>query len=196
MITHPLTFARTASQSRQKGILTLCLPSLFTLDLSLSASAQKATYITFVVSGTTRAIPTSINPEGMIAGYYFDTCCTYHSFVRTRDGTIATLDPPGADFTQPNSINAGGQSPDITVTRAVCCTASSGLATAPSPPSIPWAVSSPCPRASTPHGQLRGNTRMRVLPCMASCGHPTEPSPRSILQARLKPCPQGSTPRG
>ena len=46
MITYPLTFAQIASQPRQKGILALWLLSLCALGLSLSASAQKATFIT------------------------------------------------------------------------------------------------------------------------------------------------------
>lgn len=41
-------------------------------------------------------IADSINPEGAIAGFYFDEGNVFHGFVRTREGTITTFDVPGA----------------------------------------------------------------------------------------------------
>jgi hypothetical protein len=38
----------------------------------------------------------SINDDGVITGYYVDASDGYHGFVRSADGTITTLDAPGA----------------------------------------------------------------------------------------------------
>jgi len=38
----------------------------------------------------------SMNTDGVIAGYYVDASDGYHGFVRSADGTIKTLDAPGA----------------------------------------------------------------------------------------------------
>jgi hypothetical protein len=38
----------------------------------------------------------SINDNGVIAGYFVDSCDGYHGFVRAADGTITTLNAPGA----------------------------------------------------------------------------------------------------
>jgi hypothetical protein len=45
-------------------------------------------------------IPPTINPRGMIAGYYFDANTVTHSFVRDRDGIFIAFDAPGAGHTR------------------------------------------------------------------------------------------------
>ena len=37
-----------------------------------------------------------INPEGVIAGDYADASFVFHGFVRAKDGTITTFDPPSS----------------------------------------------------------------------------------------------------
>jgi hypothetical protein len=95
MITHPLTFAQ-ALQPRQKGIPPLWLLSICALGLSLSASAQKATFTTFDPPGSAGTFSTSINPAGAITGYYATANNIPHAFLRSRDGTFTMIDFPGA----------------------------------------------------------------------------------------------------
>ncbi len=61
-------------------------------------------------------IPTSINTEGVIAGYFVDSTNVYHGFLRSPDGKIINFDAPGADTTAqsfngtvPNGINDLGE---------------------------------------------------------------------------------------
>jgi hypothetical protein len=56
---------------------------------------------------------TAINPEGEIAGIYYDTNDVAHGFVRDRNGAITTFDVPGAgagpgEGTVPASNNPAG----------------------------------------------------------------------------------------
>jgi hypothetical protein len=44
-------------------------------------------------------IPTSINIEGVIAGYYVDATNVYHAFVRSPTGKFASFEAPNADTT-------------------------------------------------------------------------------------------------
>src|SRR5258707_305874 len=71
---------------------------LATLGLAIQASAQiTQDQITTFDAGPNGTIPTSINPRGEIAGYYFgSTAPTAHGFVRDKDGTITSFDAPGA----------------------------------------------------------------------------------------------------
>jgi hypothetical protein len=48
----------------------------------------------------------SINPAGAITGTYFDDNFVSHGFLRASDGSIATIDAPGAD-TNPNDFPNG-----------------------------------------------------------------------------------------
>jgi uncharacterized membrane protein len=53
--------------------------------------------------------PPSINPAGEIAGTYFDpNFAGEHGFLRTPDGTLSTIDAPGAFFTEVLAINPAG----------------------------------------------------------------------------------------
>ena len=52
-------------------------------------------------------------PKGKFAGTcessaYWEADSTAHGFVRAADGTITTFDPPGSQYTYPNSINPAG----------------------------------------------------------------------------------------
>jgi hypothetical protein len=47
-----------------------------------------------------------INPAGAITGTYLDASGVQHGFLRARDGTFTTFDPPGSTLTVPQGINA------------------------------------------------------------------------------------------
>ena len=58
--------------------------------------AANGAIVTFDVPGAVFTIAHNINPEGVIAGRYFDANFTSHGFVRAANGTITTFDVPGA----------------------------------------------------------------------------------------------------
>jgi hypothetical protein len=60
---------------------------------SFDAPGAGTTENTGVAQGT---FALSINDDGVIVGYYVDASDGYHGFVRSVDGTISTLDAPGA----------------------------------------------------------------------------------------------------
>jgi hypothetical protein len=62
---------------------------------SADASNSVGTFVTFNAGAVNGTIPTSINPEGVITGYYEDANSQIHSFVRSVDGTFTTIDVPG-----------------------------------------------------------------------------------------------------
>ncbi len=72
-----------------------------------SANAGSLTIITFDVPGSTWTLGTSINPAGVIAGFY-TSANHYHGFLRAVNGTFTTFDVPGAVNTNPNGINPAG----------------------------------------------------------------------------------------
>ena len=74
----------------------------------LSASASAQTYTTFTVPGAAATIPTGIDGDGTVTGYYNDGGDTPHGFVRAADGTITTFDPEGSIYTQPSAIDKNG----------------------------------------------------------------------------------------
>jgi hypothetical protein len=49
-----------------------------------------------------------INPAGAITGDYFDASGANHGFLRAKDGTITTFDPPGSTGTFVGGINPSG----------------------------------------------------------------------------------------
>jgi len=52
-----------------------------------------------------------INRSGVIAGVYYDAgCADFHGFLRSADGTLTTVDFPGAQATTLETINASGTS--------------------------------------------------------------------------------------
>lgn len=57
--------------------------------------------------GSTTTLPREINGDGLIVGdYYTDT---QHGFLRTADGSITTIDPPGSLETVVDGINSTGE---------------------------------------------------------------------------------------
>jgi hypothetical protein len=52
--------------------------------------------------------PTSLNDLGSVMGTYIDSNSVYHGYLRTADGKIVTVDPPGSVFTWSVGINDSG----------------------------------------------------------------------------------------
>ncbi|KAA6459548.1 hypothetical protein DYQ86_15605 [Acidobacteria bacterium AB60] len=52
--------------------------------------------------------PVSVNNVGAVTGMYIDTNFVYHSYLRTPEGKIITIDPEGSYFTFSSGINDGG----------------------------------------------------------------------------------------
>ena len=77
------------------------------------ASSSVSTFTTFDAPGAgttgfaagTTAV--GINPEGATTGYYCNAG-SCHGFLRARDGTFTTFDPPNSIFTQAAAINPEG----------------------------------------------------------------------------------------
>lgn len=59
-------------------------------------AARSQTYTTFDPPDSLGTAAAGINPAGQIVGSYSDTIATNHGFLRDTDGTITTLDAPGA----------------------------------------------------------------------------------------------------
>jgi len=81
----------------------------------VSARATAEIFATFDVPGSTCLAafpfctrPTAINDSEAIIGLYADASGAPHGFLRTRDGAIATIDPPGFGGSFPKAINAAG----------------------------------------------------------------------------------------
>jgi hypothetical protein len=90
----------------------LAIAKVFTLSLFVIASQQFAsasTYISFDVPGAVTVVPTSVNNNGQITGYYTDSQGVQHGFLRTANGTVTTFDPTGSTSTIPTSININGK---------------------------------------------------------------------------------------
>lgn len=66
------------------------------------------TITTFDAPDSTSTVPTSINPDGVVAGWYGDLRTLEHGFLRAPDGTITTFVVPGAEATTATSINPAG----------------------------------------------------------------------------------------
>ncbi|MPW22810.1 hypothetical protein GCT13_39935 [Paraburkholderia sp. CNPSo 3157] len=60
-------------------------------------AADTGNFVTFNIPGSFGPVPTAINNDGAVTGYYRDLT-GFHSFLRTPDGTITTFDPPGASL--------------------------------------------------------------------------------------------------
>src|SRR5215472_8988454 len=94
--------------------LAVCL-TLATLGLALSVNANErnTTFITFDAPGAGTGpfqgtFGIANNPAGAITGYYADASNLNHGFLRAPDGTLTTIDVPGARQTFPESINPSG----------------------------------------------------------------------------------------
>jgi hypothetical protein len=79
-------------------------------DVSTNAHEREATFIEFDVPGSSFTEPIGINPAGEISGAYFDINFVAHGFLRARDGTITTFDPPAGFQIDPSfsAINPAG----------------------------------------------------------------------------------------
>jgi hypothetical protein len=83
-------------------------------DVSANAKNHRGTIVTFDAPGALNAlgagtVALSINPAGEITGFYLDANYEWHGFLRARDGTFTTFDPPGSVQTAPASINPAGE---------------------------------------------------------------------------------------
>src|SRR6266704_3327870 len=94
-----------------------CAITLFaTLGITVQTFAQNTQdqFITFDAAANASTVPRSINPSGLITGYYANASPGYRGFVRAADGTITTFDvlgagtTPGTGGTPQQSINPGG----------------------------------------------------------------------------------------
>lgn len=65
-------------------------------------------YSTVSVPDSTYTYPSGINDHQTISGWYSDQDNNAHGFV-LRNGTVTTIDYPGADFTRLGGINQSGQ---------------------------------------------------------------------------------------
>jgi hypothetical protein len=64
---------------------------------------------TFSVAGATGTLPSAINNNGVIAGYYYDSSNLTHGFIRAHEGTMTTFDVPGGfDHVTVTGINSAG----------------------------------------------------------------------------------------
>lgn len=108
MIISRRRFASPYSTAFLKGALGLLM-----LGLVLTASAQKASMITFDVPGADTkpgdnngTYTSGINASGAITGSYQDASNALHGFLRSPEGKFTTFDAPGAsNGTSPAAIN-------------------------------------------------------------------------------------------
>lgn len=66
------------------------------------------TSISFPQRGPRGTIPTGINKWNTVVGYFIDSNQAYHGFKRYTNGSVVTLDYPGALWTYPSAINDYG----------------------------------------------------------------------------------------
>ena len=74
----------------------------------IPASAATYDYLTFAGPAGAEIHPLAINNSGVIVGYYLDSSGAQHGFLRAADGTMTTLDVPGAAVTVPASNSSTG----------------------------------------------------------------------------------------
>lgn len=100
---------------RRTSILNLGIFSCFLISgWSQARSQTAAKIVTIDVSGAAGTEAISVNPAGVVIGQYVDSRGAYHGFVRSLDGTITSVDAPGAgtsagEGTEPWSINPAGE---------------------------------------------------------------------------------------
>src|SRR5262245_53984020 len=84
---------------------------------SQAQAGQKQEFVTFDVPGAAATVPFYINPGGVIVGEYVDNISfAFHGFVRGPDGSITTVDAPGAGTVFPLGTKAAGINPAGTIT--------------------------------------------------------------------------------
>ena len=108
--------------------------------------------------GTFPQAMVSINPAGVITGWYVDSSYVFHGFVRGVEGTITEFDPAGSTFTQPIAINPAGT---ITGSYADAMGAFHAFVRAPNGAitsfDVPGAVGGTFPSEILPDGATEGN---------------------------------------
>jgi uncharacterized membrane protein len=111
-----VALAAAATLARRKVALVLCV-ALCTVRLAFPQSDEKATIITFDAPGACSSgsvcansgtFGRNINPPGAIVGTYYDVNTLNHGFLRAPDGTITTIEPPGAILSDAEAINPAG----------------------------------------------------------------------------------------
>ena len=78
-------------------MLVMCLFPTLAVPIRLAAQNGKnhpTTITTFDPPGSTYTYPTSINPAGVITGFYYEGYGG-HGYLRAPDGTFTSLDVPG-----------------------------------------------------------------------------------------------------
>src|SRR5436305_1223147 len=73
-----------------------------------AASASEGSFSTFDIPGAALIGVCCIDARSDVAGIYSDPSNRIHSFVRARDGTITTVDPPGAIVSLTSGMNPEG----------------------------------------------------------------------------------------
>ena len=81
------------------------------------APATGGQFVTFDPPGSTLTIPSGITPDGTIAGYYCNTAaCAQqfgfvgaHGFLRDRNGSFTSFDPPSSTNTYVATISTNGE---------------------------------------------------------------------------------------
>ena len=86
----------------------LSLAFVVTLVITVPLAANSQTLTSFDPTGSTSTFPASINPAGVITGFYSDASFVNHGFLRDADGTITTFDPSASTSTMPTGINPEG----------------------------------------------------------------------------------------
>jgi len=72
--------------------------------------SPSGTVTTFLAFGSLGTIPAAINAtSGKIVGQYTDSNSITHGFVRVADGTISSIDPPNAVYSEADGTNSSGE---------------------------------------------------------------------------------------
>jgi hypothetical protein len=101
-----------ATRTRPSLVLAVNLATLW-FAYSVDGNEPEKNIIVFDVPGAQGTQAVAINPQGTITGNYFDSSGLGHGFLRARNGTFITFDPPGVTTapglnTAPWGINPAG----------------------------------------------------------------------------------------
>src|SRR5690349_3720187 len=95
-----------SSRFRESSVAFALTVGIFGTGLCDPAQAR---IIKFDPPGSTNTLPFAINASKWITGFYEDSNGGFHGFLRVPDGTITTIDVPGATCgTYAQSINRSG----------------------------------------------------------------------------------------
>jgi hypothetical protein len=82
--------------------------ALFLALTLISAYATIYDFVTFTGPNGVDVYPQGMNNSGQVVGYYLDSAGASHGFLRGAEGTMITLDVPGAATTTVASISSTG----------------------------------------------------------------------------------------